>query len=30
LPYEPTELSTIEAIGLAWQAFSSGVLPSGI
>ncbi len=29
LPYATGETSTIEAIGLAWGAFSSGVLPSG-
>ena len=29
LPYASGETSTIEAIGLAWGAFSSGVLPSG-
>ena len=29
LPYTSGEPSTIEAIGLAWGAFSSGVLPSG-
>ena len=29
LPYSSGETSTIEAIGLAWAAFSSGVLPSG-
>ena len=29
LPYTSGETSTIEAIGLAWGAFSSGVLPSG-
>ena len=29
LPYVTGETSTIEAIGLAWGAFSSGILPSG-
>ena len=29
LPYATGETSTIEAIGLAWGAFSSGILPSG-
>ena len=29
LPYATGETSTIEAIGLAWGAFASGVLPSG-
>tara|TARA_R100000231_G_scaffold104430_1_gene77428 strand:- start:4 stop:234 length:231 start_codon:yes stop_codon:yes gene_type:complete len=29
LPYASGETSTIEAIGLAWGAFASGVLPSG-
>jgi hypothetical protein len=29
LPYVSGERSTIEAIGLAWGAFTSGVLPSG-
>ena len=29
LPYATGETSTIEAIGFAWGAFSSGVLPSG-
>jgi hypothetical protein len=27
LPYQSGELSTMEAIGLAWAAFSSGVGP---
>lgn len=27
LPYQSGELSTIEAIGLAWAAFASGVTP---
>lgn len=27
LPYESGELSTMEAIGLAWAAFASGVTP---
>ena len=30
LPYGSGERSTIEAIGLAWAAFASGVLPSGL
>lgn len=30
LPYGSGERSTIEAIGLAWAAFTSGVLPSGL
>jgi len=30
LPYGAGERSTIEAIGLAWAAFASGVLPSGL
>ena len=29
LPYATGETSTIEAIGLAWGAFSSGILQSG-
>ena len=29
LPYATGETSTLEAIGLAWGAFSSGILPSG-
>lgn len=29
VPYDSTEISTIEAIGLAWAAYASGVLPSG-
>jgi len=28
LPYASGELSTLEAVGLAWGAFSSGVGPS--
>jgi hypothetical protein len=28
LPYENNETSTIEAIGLAWAAFASGVGPT--
>lgn len=27
IPYKDNELSTIEAMGLAWAAFSSGVTP---
>lgn len=27
LPFESGEVSTIEAIGLAWSSFSSGVVP---
>ena len=27
LPYVSGEISTVEAIGLAWAAFSSGVVP---
>lgn len=30
LPYVSGERSTIEAIGLAWEAYASGILPSGI
>lgn len=30
LPFTSGERSTIEAIGLAWEAFASGVLPSGV
>ena len=28
LPYNANETSTIEAIGLAWQAFASGIGPA--
>lgn len=28
LPYESGEISTMEAVGLAWGSFSSGVVPS--
>ena len=28
LPYASGEVSTMEAIGLAWGAFASGVIPS--
>jgi len=28
IPYGSGEVSTMEAIGLAWYAFSSGVTPS--
>mgnify|MGYP003151901072 FL=1 len=28
MPYATTETSTIEAIGLAWAAFASGVAPA--
>lgn len=28
LPYQSGEVSTVEAIGLAWAAFSSGVTPA--
>ena len=28
MPYQSSETSTIEAIGLAWAAFASGVTPA--
>lgn len=28
LPYETTETSTIEAVGLAWAAYASGITPA--
>lgn len=27
VPYEDTEISTIEAIGKAWEAYASGITP---
>ncbi len=27
LPYTPVELSTVEAVGLAWAAYASGITP---
>jgi hypothetical protein len=27
LPYEATERSTIEAVGLAWAAYAQGIVP---
>jgi hypothetical protein len=28
IPYEDEEISTIEAIGKAWEAFASGITPN--